>query len=119
MVKPIFVNVVKSTLFLTVIMSSLLSIIPFQNASATAAFSRQTGEPCAACHMQSYGPWLTQLGQKFKLDGYVAGNANTLPDILNPLSAEVVASYTNTNGGVPGGLIIIMPMGNQDVTIML
>ncbi|RIZ70939.1 MAG: cytochrome C [Methylococcales bacterium] len=103
MVKPILINGVKNSLFLNIIISSLLSIIPFQNASATAAFSRQTGEPCAACHMQSYGPWLTQLGQKFKLDGYVAGNANTLPDILNPLSAEVVASYTNTNVGVPGG----------------
>ena len=53
--------------------------------------------------MQSYGPWLTQYGQKFKLDGYVAGNANKLPDIINPLSAEAIASYTNTQKGVPGG----------------
>jgi hypothetical protein len=113
MVKPLLINGVKNSLFLTYIISLLLSIIPFQHASATAAFSRQTGEPCAACHMQSYGPWLTQLGQKFKLDGYVAGNANTLPDILNPLSAEVVASYTNTNVGVPGGQYYANEMGQS------
>ena len=70
--------------------------------------------------MQSYGPWLTQYGQKFKLDGYVAGNANKLPDAINPLAAEVVASYTNTQVGVPGGTYYANELGqsgrNNNVT---
>ena len=53
--------------------------------------------------MQAYGPWLTSYGQKFKLDGYVAGNANALPNALNPFSLEVVSSYTNTQQSVPSG----------------
>ena len=76
----------------------------FQSAQATTSFARQTGEPCTACHMQAYGPWLTQYGQKFKLDGYVAGHANKLPDAINPFAAEVVGSVTNTqkkNDGDP------------------
>jgi hypothetical protein len=66
-----------------------------QEAQATAAFSRQTGEPCASCHMQGYGPWLTDYGTKFKLDGYVAGDAAKVPTLLNNFSAEIVASVTN------------------------
>ncbi len=90
-------------IFLLLVAVSLLLSLPFQDALATTAFSRQTGEPCAACHMQSYGPWLTQYGQKFKLDGYVAGNANKLPDVINPFALEVVGSVTNTQKDVPPG----------------
>lgn len=85
------------------IVASFLTLLPFQDALATTAFARQTGEPCAACHMQSYGPWLTQYGQKFKLDGYVAGHANKLPDAINPFALEVVGSVTNTQQDVPAG----------------
>jgi len=75
--------------------------LPFQNASATTAFSRQTGEPCSTCHMQAYGPWLTPSGQKFKLDGYVAGNASDVPDLLNNFALEVIGSVTNTQNDIP------------------
>jgi hypothetical protein len=78
-----------------------ISLFPCQNVRATTAFARQTGEPCVACHMQNYGPWLTQYGQKFKLDGYVAGNANKLPDAINPFALEVVGSITNTQKDAP------------------
>lgn len=53
--------------------------------------------------MQSYGPWLTHYGRKFKLDGYVAGHANKLPDLLNAFSVQAVASYTHTQKNQPGG----------------
>ncbi len=89
--------------FLFVIIASILSIFPFQDVMATTSFARQTGEPCTACHMQAYGPWLTQYGQKFKLDGYVAGHANKLPDVINPFALEVVGSLTNTQHDVPAG----------------
>jgi hypothetical protein len=104
MLNPLFVNEQKKQFFLFVIVSSILSLLPFQNVQATTSFARQTGEPCTACHMQAYGPWLTQYGQKFKLDGYVAGHANKLPDVINPLAVEVIGSVTNTqqnNDGDP------------------
>ena len=93
----------KKRIFL-LIFFPLVSVFPFKEALATTAFARQTGEPCSACHQQSYGPWLTPYGQKFKLDGYVAGHANKLPDIINPLALEVVGSVTNTQKNVPDGL---------------
>jgi hypothetical protein len=93
----------------------LLFLLPQQNASATPAFSRQTGEPCTACHMQTYGPWLTQYGMKFKLDGYVAGNANTLPDVLNPFTLEVNASVTNMAKDVPPGQFFTNSKPNNNV----
>ena len=120
MLKPILFKEQKNGFSLFVIISAILSLFPCQDALATTAFARQTGEPCSACHMQSYGPWLTQYGQKFKLDGYVAGNANKLPDAINPLAAEVVASYTNTQVGVPGGTYYANELGqsgrNNNVT---
>jgi hypothetical protein len=96
MLTSLFVNEQKKQFFLFVIISSIISILPFQDVLATTSFARQTGEPCTACHMQAYGPWLTQYGQKFKLDGYVAGHANKLPDVINPLAVQIIGSVTNT-----------------------
>ena len=104
MPNPIFLSAQKRHFFVYVIIAFFLSLALFQQAQATTSFARQTGEPCTACHMQAYGPWLTQYGQKFKLDGYVAGHANKLPDVINPFAFEVVGSLTNTqsnNGGDP------------------
>ena len=90
-----------------------LNLLPFQSAHATPAFARQTGEPCASCHMQAYGPWLTQYGIKFKLDGYVAGNANKLPDALNPFSLELIGSVTNMQKNVPPGQLYANSSGQS------
>ena len=91
---------------IVLLMVSTLALTLFAgNADATPAFSRQTGENCATCHMQSYGPWLTDYGIKFKLDGYVAGDAAKIPTLLNNFSAEVVASVTNLDSPVPQGAI--------------
>jgi hypothetical protein len=103
MINFILLNEQKRTVFLFVIVSTIISLLPLQNVLATTSFARQTGEPCTACHMQAYGPWLTQYGQKFKLDGYVAGHANKLPDVINPFALEVVGSLTNTQNDVPPG----------------
>ena len=81
----------------------LLSMVSSQSALATPAFARQTGEPCSACHMESYGPYLTPNGRLFKLKGYQAGHANELPDLLNGFSGQAIGSFTNTQKGVPGG----------------
>jgi len=80
-----------------------MTLLWASEASATAAFARQTGEPCSSCHMESYGPYLTTNGRLFKLNGYQAGHANVLPDLLNGFSGQVIGSFSSTQKGVPGG----------------
>lgn len=63
-------------------------------AAAVPSFAAQTGQPCAACHVGSFGPQLTSFGRDFKLFGYVASNNKaTLP----PVSAMVTTSFTHTS----------------------
>jgi len=107
-----FRNKQKNKFYLLIIVSFVTLLLPFQKVLATTGFARQTGEPCSSCHMQAYGPWLTQYGQKFKLDGYVAGNANKLPNLINALGVEVVGSLTNTNTNVPKGTYDAVVSGN-------
>jgi hypothetical protein len=68
-------------------------------ASATPSFARQTGQSCTACHIGGFGPQLTSLGRSFKLNGYVQGEASTLP----PISAMIIGSLTSTTTDQPGG----------------
>ena len=49
------------------------------SAQAIPAFARQTEQPCAACHIGSFGPQLTDFGRDFKLNGYVWGKAEVKP----------------------------------------
>ena len=76
------------------------------------SFSRQTGLACSACH--SAFPHLTQFGRLFKLNGYTmtalqvvrAGDsgqrASLKLDLIPPISAMVMSSYTQTSKAVPG-----------------
>lgn len=62
-------------------------------ALALPSYSDQTGDPCSACHVGSFGPQLTAHGRAFKLTGYSDGTQErTLP----LLSAMVQPSYTST-----------------------
>lgn len=62
-------------------------------ACAVPAYSRQTGQECAACHMGAYGPQLTPYGVRFKLGGYVDSDEQ---GGKLPLSAALIASFTHT-----------------------
>lgn len=88
---------------LCVLASALHAMLLASPAQATPAFARQTGEPCSVCHMESYGPYLTPEGRLFKLNGYQAGHANELPDLMNAFSAQFVGSFTNTQKAQQGG----------------
>jgi hypothetical protein len=68
------------------------------SARAVPSFARQTGEPCAACHIGAFGPQLTQHGREFKLNGYVWNDGG---DHI-PLAAMVEASITRTSVDQPG-----------------
>ncbi len=71
-------------------------------AHAVPAFARQTGQPCTACHIGSFGPQLTPLGRVFKIGGYTQTGGEGLASKI-PLSAMVLGSFTNTNAPQPGG----------------
>lgn len=62
-------------------------------AAAVPAYARQTGEPCAACHVGSFGPQLTAFGRAFKLGGYAL---SIHPKHEVPFSAMLVESFTHT-----------------------
>jgi len=56
------------------------------------SFAAQTGQACQACHVGGFGPQLTPFGRDFKLRGYTMRIGRFTP----PVSAMVVASFTNT-----------------------
>src|SRR5437763_3671583 len=70
-----------------------------QPAEAVPSFARQTGQPCAACHVGAFGPQLTQFGREFKMNGYVWNNGKS--DV--PLAAMAEASFTHTSADQAGG----------------
>ena len=88
---------------LMVLALAVMGLIRAAPVEATAAFARQTGEPCSACHMQSYGPYLTPYGRLFKLNAFTAGHAAKLPDIVNAFSFQTIGSFTHTQEDQPGG----------------
>ncbi|MCG5540836.1 MULTISPECIES: hypothetical protein [unclassified Halorhodospira] len=57
-------------LALIVVLGASLSIIP-KDADAVPSHSRQTGQPCSACHTQP--PRLTEFGREFQISGYTMG----------------------------------------------
>jgi len=70
-----------------------LLAISATGASAIPSFADQTGQPCVACHVGSFGPQLTPFGRQFKLEGYTLRSGETF---TNPVSAMAIASFVNT-----------------------
>lgn len=80
--------------------------------AAIPSFSRQTGLACNACHTAF--PRLTAFGRLFKLNGYTLtglqvvtagaeGQRQSLKlDLIPPISAMAVSSYSQTAKDVPG-----------------
>jgi len=65
--------------------------------STMPSFTRQTGMPCTACHIQAFGPSLTPVGRNFKLTGYTMAADKRAKFV--PLSAMVQGSLTHTQRG--------------------
>ena len=77
---------------LIALVSGLLAL-SIGHASAIPAFAEQTGQPCSACHVGSFGPQLTPFGRQFKLEGYTMRAGETF---TNPVSAMAILSFVNT-----------------------
>jgi hypothetical protein len=70
-------------------------------ALALPSFAVQTGQPCAACHVGSFGPQLKPYGRDFKLHGYVASDGKDKEHGL-PFAMTTQMSFTKTNKPQPG-----------------
>lgn len=68
-------------------------------AAAVPSFARQTGQPCAACHVGAFGPQLTAYGREFKMNGYVWNDGKSHVS----LAGMVQGSFTHTAADQPGG----------------
>lgn len=84
-------------LWAALIVSLALSTRP---ASAVPSFGIQTSQPCAACHVGSFGPRLKTAGRDFKLYGY-ASSDNT--DHWAPFNINARTSFTHTDADIAGG----------------
>ena len=80
------------------LLATALAIGGAGNAQAVPAFAVQTGQACAACHINGFGPQLTPFGRQFKLEGYTMRAGDTF---TAPVSAMVMASYVHTNSDQP------------------
>jgi hypothetical protein len=63
-------------------------------ASAVPSFARQTGQPCAMCHVGGFGPQLTEFGIDFKLGGYTVTKGG---DWVPPLAGMLMTGFTHTS----------------------
>lgn len=85
-------------ILLALFVASLL-VLPWR-AYALPSYTRQTGQPCQACHLGGNYPELTPFGRAFKLGGYTLSTGEkTFP----PLSAVVQTGFTHTETPQPGG----------------
>ena len=75
-----------------------LGFLTPSSAHAVPAFARQTGQPCASCHVGSFGPQLTSFGRSFKLGGYVMGEVQNLWD---GFSGMIYGGFEHTNKDQP------------------
>ena len=73
--------------------AAIIWLIVPHRAEAVPSFAVQTGQPCAACHVGSFGPQLTQFGRDFKLFGYTASEGK---GHFPPIAITGQASFTKT-----------------------
>jgi hypothetical protein len=73
---------------------ALLLALACTLAQAVPSFARQTGQPCAMCHVGGFGPQLTDYGIQFKLTGYTITKGG---DWTPPVAAMVMAGLTHTS----------------------
>jgi hypothetical protein len=78
-------------------LAALVMFLAAGAAHAVPSFARQTGVPCASCHVTGFSE-LTSFGRQFKLRGYSIGESKL------PLAAGAVISRTSSrNADANGG----------------
>ena len=99
--------------------AALLLALTCTLAQAVPSFARQTGQPCAMCHVGGFGPQLTDFGIQFKLTGYTTTKGG---DWKPPVAAMVMAGLTHTSksqdaGALEGHSLTGSLKGNDNLTL--
>ena len=99
--------------------SMLLLALASSLAHAVPSFARQTGQPCAMCHVGGFGPQLTDFGIQFKLTGYTTTKGG---EWIPPLAGMVMAGLTHTGrsqdaGTLDGHSLTGSLKGNDNLTL--
>jgi hypothetical protein len=99
--------------------AALLLALACTLAQAVPSFARQTGQPCAMCHVGGFGPQLTDFGIQFKLTGYTTTKGG---DWTPPVAAMVMAGLTHTArsqdaGALEGHSLTDSLKGNDNLTL--
>ena len=99
--------------------AALLLALACTLAQAVPSFARQTGQPCAMCHVGGFGPQLTDFGIQFKLTGYTTTKGG---DWKPPVAAMVMAGLTHTSksqdaGALEGHSLTGSLKGNDNLTL--
>jgi len=81
-------------------LAPLALLVQQRPAKAVPSFAAQTGQPCTACHIGSFGPQLTPVGRAFKIGGYTQTGGQGLAAQV-PLSVMAFGSFTHTNNSQP------------------
>jgi hypothetical protein len=79
---------------MTANLAALVVVLFSGSVQALPSFARQTGMPCAQCHVVAYGPALTAYGRQFKLNGYVWGDVSSA---IPPVALMVQGGFTHTS----------------------
>jgi hypothetical protein len=74
--------------------AALLMTLASTASHAVPSFARQTGQPCAMCHVGGFGPQLTDYGIQFKLTAYTTTKGG---DWKPPVAGMVMAGLTHTS----------------------
>ncbi len=114
--KPVSFPLRLATAASLVISAAVALTVGSREAAALPSFASQTGQPCTACHVGSYGPQLTPLGRSFKIGGYTR-RGGTGWDSYVPLSAMVITSFNRTDAKFPDDQIPHHYNSNNNVSL--
>ena len=80
------------------VLAGLALLVAGAPASALPSFAMQTGLACNACHVGGFGPQLTPVGRKFKIEGYGATQSwQPQPHQgIAPFAAMAIGDYLRT-----------------------
>jgi hypothetical protein len=99
--------------------AALLMTFASTASHAVPSFARQTGQPCAMCHVGGFGPQLTDYGIQFKLTAYTTTKGGGW---IPPVAGMVMAGLTHTSKAqdastLDGHSLTGSLKGNDNVTL--
>lgn len=94
----------------------LMLVMTCGPARALPSLAAQTGQPCTACHVGSFGPELTPFGRAFKIGGYTLGGGQGWQSKV-PVSLMALSSFNRTQANVPADQVAHHYANNNNFSI--